>query len=641
MAQIENNWAILIGINDYGPLGIPEIRNLRGCVKDVDDQEKWLASRIVPQENIIRFTTKVGDRQPTYTNIWKALEDVRDNAKPGAVIVIHFSGHGSRVPTLLPELEVKKGERKDEILLFQEGYLRDFEFGAILDEIAKDRILFVVLDCCHSGGADRDENKGRRRGVDINITEKLSGHDIKPELLEKSKGALGAWWERTRDYTVLAACQSNQEARETSSPDINGVLTYWMMKGLEELHDQEKPSSYQILHRSIYRNIFQDSHGQYPVILGLSNRTLFSKILLPLTELAFVEKVRRDQGYIELNVGEAHSVSKGARYAIYARSSNPVSESEEKVVEITIDRVGGLSSRAYLPPCVDLSRISIGCIAELLSPGDEDIVNVQLEVDEGSGPGECLKLWQETLERCCHLPARIRLKTTKSDQEPSFRLRLSNGYYHILSADLNSGPIQYVQPISVDDPQGAEKACRVLLRQENFRRIERLRNSSSNIDNMFSFGFTRADSRGESEDVKAGNTITFQISNTSTSSDIYYCIFNLRPLGGIKQLIPKPGESLNHVRAGKSSGNIRIKVSVPEELTRQGIKRVKSIFKVIVTTQPTFFDTYQSEDFLSSECYQNRRHTNDRNSRFVRVVDQLERGNWQTKQVDIYVKQMD
>jgi hypothetical protein len=90
--------ALLVGVNKY-----PEnerFSNLRGCVTDVDLQEELLIHRFGFNKNdILRLTTdEPANKQPTRSNILTAFEEhLIKQAKPGDVVVFHFSGHGSQL----------------------------------------------------------------------------------------------------------------------------------------------------------------------------------------------------------------------------------------------------------------------------------------------------------------------------------------------------------------------------------------------------------------------------------------------------------------------------------------------------------------------------------------------------------------
>jgi hypothetical protein len=79
-------------------------------------------------------------------SIWKSRD----------LVYIHYSGHGGRTPTLIPDLKGEKGTDESivptDIGLPEGQYLRDIELAKLLqDMVDKGLIVTIVLDSCHSG----------------------------------------------------------------------------------------------------------------------------------------------------------------------------------------------------------------------------------------------------------------------------------------------------------------------------------------------------------------------------------------------------------------------------------------------------------------------------------------------------------
>jgi uncharacterized caspase-like protein len=91
--------ALLVGINQYP--ASERFGSLQGCVTDVDLQQELLIHRFGFQpSDILKLTSDESpDKQPTRQNILTTFEKhLIEQAKPGDVVVFHFSGHGSRLP---------------------------------------------------------------------------------------------------------------------------------------------------------------------------------------------------------------------------------------------------------------------------------------------------------------------------------------------------------------------------------------------------------------------------------------------------------------------------------------------------------------------------------------------------------------
>jgi len=148
--------ALLVGINNYQA----GIRPLRGCLTDVEMQRELLLHRFgFNPQDIITLTDEKANRQ----NILEAFENhLIKQAKPGDVVVFHFSGHGSRVidpnpinpdginGTMMPYDRYSQNTR-------DAGKVRDImgrTLFLLMYELQTENVT-AVLDSCFSGGGTR------------------------------------------------------------------------------------------------------------------------------------------------------------------------------------------------------------------------------------------------------------------------------------------------------------------------------------------------------------------------------------------------------------------------------------------------------------------------------------------------------
>ncbi|MEO0870185.1 MAG: caspase family protein, partial [Cyanobacteria bacterium J06642_11] len=87
--------ALLIGINEYNQ----PVNDLYGCVNDVELQRQLLIHRFgFNPTDIMTLTTDTPERLPTRENIIQAFKEfLIGQARPGDVVVFHYSGHGSLI----------------------------------------------------------------------------------------------------------------------------------------------------------------------------------------------------------------------------------------------------------------------------------------------------------------------------------------------------------------------------------------------------------------------------------------------------------------------------------------------------------------------------------------------------------------
>lgn len=158
--------ALLVGINQYSGI----IGALKGCVTDVQLQQELLVHRFgFNPQDILTLT----DQQATRKGILTAFEEhLINQAKPGDVVVFHFSGHGSRV--IDPDRDQPDGFNSTLVPIdskLPEGY--SITGGEVSDIMGHTLFLLmsalktenvtVVLDSCHSGGGTRGNLRVRSR----------------------------------------------------------------------------------------------------------------------------------------------------------------------------------------------------------------------------------------------------------------------------------------------------------------------------------------------------------------------------------------------------------------------------------------------------------------------------------------------
>jgi hypothetical protein len=143
--------ALLIGINYYDISNI----TLNGCINDVININNMLIDAYnYSMENIIilrddsltndLFTDDSLTNVPTRENIIRNLKELIDKSNECEEIWIHYSGHGSRIPSLKDTFDevIVPIDYKDT------GFIVDNDLFDIIKE-SKCRTI-LIIDCCHS-----------------------------------------------------------------------------------------------------------------------------------------------------------------------------------------------------------------------------------------------------------------------------------------------------------------------------------------------------------------------------------------------------------------------------------------------------------------------------------------------------------
>lgn len=305
----KNFFALLIGVDFYFPNILPyggQYNNLRGCVHDINMIENFFQKVGINEENIIKLTSSINktkdgplevpEKLPTYSNIVRALENLIERSHKGDQVYIHYSGHGGRTLTHIPNVKGINGIDKTlvpcDIGNASSQYIRDTELAKIIAKmLAKELVVTLILDSCHSGGATRDKEAFSRSINIIDTTPRPQDSIVASiEELENTwksfennygnslsdithSETTSGWLPQVNGYVLLAACKSSESAYENNfeGNESNGALTYWMLKTLSRL---EEESTFKQLHQLIVSNFNSQFPIQTPTLEGDLNRKL-------------------------------------------------------------------------------------------------------------------------------------------------------------------------------------------------------------------------------------------------------------------------------------------------------------------------------------------------------------------------------
>jgi metacaspase-1 len=127
--------AILIGLNYPG-----SCFTLRGCINDVKNGEKLL------KEHGYKTKLCTDNEISSQYDVLEALNELKKSKSK--TVFFHYSGHGTQVK----DKDGDEMDGKDEALYSKNGHLiTDDEINSLLALYPKDKTVFLVFDCCHSG----------------------------------------------------------------------------------------------------------------------------------------------------------------------------------------------------------------------------------------------------------------------------------------------------------------------------------------------------------------------------------------------------------------------------------------------------------------------------------------------------------
>ncbi|MEO0984404.1 MAG: caspase family protein [Cyanobacteria bacterium J06639_14] len=228
--------ALLVGINDYPEDGL--FPPLYGCVNDVELQYHLLVHRFgFKPSDIVRLT----DQQATRQEILNTFEEhLIKQAKPGDVVVFHFSGHGSRVAD--PDRDFPDGLNGTLVpvdSLLPEGFPR---VGGPVQDITGHTLFLLgsalatenftmVLDSCHSGGAQRGNLIIRSREGGSSLTMSDAELAYQEQWLARLAMSPETFISRRREGiaqgVAIASAKRDQFAADAPFEDFHaGAFTY-------------------------------------------------------------------------------------------------------------------------------------------------------------------------------------------------------------------------------------------------------------------------------------------------------------------------------------------------------------------------------------------------------------------------------
>jgi hypothetical protein len=253
--------AMLVGINEY-PDPVP---NLQGCLNDVDLQYELLVHRFGFNKNdivVVADNAETNDLKPTRANILRVFQEhLIEQAKPGDVVVLHYSGHGSLVKdpnplntqecrdakncdlngTIVPNDPLPASGKESEIVVPD---IMGRTLFLLMDAI-KTENLTVVLDSCFSGAGTRGNAVVRSASARLSRTGgTLVASQEELEYQQKLLTQLNLpfdEFQRRRQAGIakgvaLGSASRNQEALDVPFGDFSaGAFTYLLTRYLWQL----------------------------------------------------------------------------------------------------------------------------------------------------------------------------------------------------------------------------------------------------------------------------------------------------------------------------------------------------------------------------------------------------------------------
>jgi Caspase domain len=637
IGQSPSKWAVITGI-DYYSDSEPSM-NLKGCANDAVLVYNFLRSSVgVPQSNMQLHLARdpaclpsppdPASNRPTVINMLRSIDQVTCQANPGDFVHIHFSGHGTREPTLHPDKKSVTGQ--DERLCFTDSEMTDVEFGQKLDDMAGppyNLVILVTLDCCFSGGATRGGKYSAVRCKPRKRPALRAGPTTAFELSDDSyiSGPLRdatlkqGWLYRDRKYNAMTACQPYEKS--TEGPDesgrVHGAFTSSLISQLNNLGNSRSFTTYAVLQgvvEAAMKGNLSKLTGQQPLLLGPRKRVLFESFTHN-DAPDFAHIIRISNSLLVIDRGRAS----GARLADVYRLSDPgkaraEAEMADDAIEVMITAVREYESDAKVcqsperaasagfQPVVRsgwLAKLVLrteGVYARILHDGTDSSVAVVKKIQND---------WRSCIDPA--VPIHLILSSgnleSKTEVDVRFNVRVSSEVLEVL--DSNIKPFEHLPTIHANSPEATTRLMHLLRHMQSFVEVSSMRTPKALCQPKPTFELSIAETDRPDNEPKIVSSwkIIFQNLHITKNSNtvLFVTVFNLTPLYGIRQIIPYDEGYGQQVEPGESLDAI-VDIEIPEVLAKQYREnpsfRMRDVLKICITTQQTDLRHFELEDLL-------------------------------------------
>lgn len=146
----------------------------------------------------------------------------------------------------------------------------------------------------------------------------------------------------------------------------NGALTYWL---LESLKNYSPDLTYRVIYDRINAKVHSKFLSQTPMLFGEGNRLVFSSDSASLQYAVTVMQVdaAKNPARLQLNAGQAQSLSEGAQLAIYPAGTTDFTQEEKQLAIAEITEIGATDAWAEIVKTIRAGEIEKAAQAVLLS----------------------------------------------------------------------------------------------------------------------------------------------------------------------------------------------------------------------------------------------------------------------------------
>jgi hypothetical protein len=329
--------ALLIGIDRYPKLAAAH--QLKGCVNDAHLLRGVLQECFAfPPAGIVVLQ----DEEATREAILASFQSLADTIRPDDVVVVGYSGHGSRKKT-------GKGPTgwDESIVPFDSGRAPDPNLDIIDDEIHGWLLrmaqttpnITLVFDSCFSGGITRDPFEQGVRWVPPD-EEPTGGTRGGTEGREES-----GWRALGDRYTLIAGCRSDESAREIHLNETShGALTHFLCREL--LGSASREASARDIFERAAASVTAQFPAQHPLLEGARDREPFGPHIFD--TMRFLPVRSRQEGRAVIEGGAAHGLTIGSEWTIYPQGTHQITLEMQSLGRVKVRSVRAVTAEVEI-----------------------------------------------------------------------------------------------------------------------------------------------------------------------------------------------------------------------------------------------------------------------------------------------------
>lgn len=238
---VRDKWALIVGISNFADKKIP---HLKYATKDARDFYNYLTKEGNFAPDHVRLLL---DEKATQRRIMSELGSkfLARMAKPDDLVVLFFSTHGSPGQMDIRGKNYIVAYDSDPSDLFASGIEMQKIMDSIQGRVLTDRVL-LVMDACHSGGADPNAKGIIRSG------------NFDAQAIAAGSGQL-----------VICSSQTEEQSWE-SKRYANGVFTHNLLEGLRSSPDKTLSKAFDKTQELVRDEVQEDYPGarQTPVLVN-------------------------------------------------------------------------------------------------------------------------------------------------------------------------------------------------------------------------------------------------------------------------------------------------------------------------------------------------------------------------------------